>query len=76
VYVCVYIYIYTYIYETPVSNYTGNVLGDEPSFPIQYSAWPKAGQLQNTVFIPARNNNIHFAIAFKSAVEPTEPPVL
>ena len=68
--------VYVYMYETPVSNYTGNVLGDERGIPSQYSAWPKAGQLQNTVFILAKNNNFHFAIAFKSAVEPTEPPVL
>jgi len=65
-----------YIYGTPVSNYTGNVLGDEPGSPSQYSGWPKAGRLQNIVFIPARNNNFHFAVAFKSAVGATEPPVL
>lgn len=65
-----------YTYETPVSNYTGNVLGDEPGSPSQYSAWPNAGILQNTVFIPARNNNFHFATAFKSAVGGPEPPVL
>jgi hypothetical protein len=29
-----YIYIYIYIYETPVSNYTGNVLGDEAGSPV------------------------------------------
>ena len=70
-----YIYIYIYIYETPLNNYTGNVLGDGPGSPIQYNGWPKTRRLQNTVFIPARNNNFHFAMAFKSAVGPPEPPV-